>query len=116
VLDTVGPSVFQESIPVTAHFGRLVTLLDPGTFDLAEARMRNLLIGFELMLTPMLRDLHEARDQHVEILQQCAKWVDLRQLRVHISTPLPLKDAAEAHRLIEEGHVSGKVVLLTDQE
>ncbi|WP_020565269.1 zinc-dependent alcohol dehydrogenase family protein [Methylosarcina fibrata] len=116
VLDTVGPSVFQESIPVTAHFGRLVTLLDPGTFDLAEARMRNLLIGFELMLTPMLKDLHEARDRHVEILQQCAKWVDLRQLRVHISTPLPLKDAAEAHRLIEEGHVSGKVVLLTDQE
>lgn len=116
VLDTVGPSVFQESIPVTAHFGRLVTLLDPGTFDLAEARMRNLLIGFELMLTPMLKDLHEARDRHVEILQQCAKWVDLRQLRVHISTQLPLKDAAEAHRLIEEGHVSGKVVLLTDQE
>lgn len=116
VLDTVGPSVFQESIAATAHFGRLVTLLDPGTFDLAEARMRNLLIGFELMLTPMLRDLHEARDQHVEILQQCAKWVDLRQLRVHVSTQLSLKDAAEAHRLIEEGHVSGKVVLLSDQE
>jgi NADPH2:quinone reductase len=116
VLDTVGPSVFQESIAVTAHFGRLITLLDPGAFDLLEARMRNLLIGFELMLTPMLRDLNEARDRHVEILQQCAKWVDLRQLGVHISTQLPLEEAAEAHRLIEDGHVAGKIVLMTGQE
>ncbi|MFZ2406197.1 MAG: zinc-binding dehydrogenase, partial [Methylobacter sp.] len=56
VFDTVGAEVFKESIPATAHFGRLVTLLDPGELSLAEARMRNLLIGFELMLTPMLRD------------------------------------------------------------
>jgi NADPH2:quinone reductase len=116
VLDTVGSMVFQESVLVTAHFGRLVTLLDPGAFDLVEARMRNLLIGFELMLTPMLRDLTEARDKHVEILQQCAKWVDLRQLRVHISSQLALRDAAEAHRLIEDGHVTGKIVLLTEQD
>lgn len=116
VLDTVGSAVFEESIPVTAYFGRLVTLLDPGAFDRSEARMRNLLIGFELMLTPMLRDLNEARDGHVEILRQCAKWVDLRQLKVHISTPLALEEAAQAHRLIEEGHVTGKIVLLTDAE
>ena len=57
VFDTVGAAVFKESIAVTAHFGRLITLLDPGELNLGEARMRNLLIGFELMLTPMLRDL-----------------------------------------------------------
>ena len=48
---------------MTAHFGRLVTLLDPGELNLSEARMRNLLIGFELMLTPMLRDLPESKGQ-----------------------------------------------------
>lgn len=111
VFDTVGAEVFKESIAVTAHFGRLITLLDPGELNLSEARMRNLLIGFELMLTPMLRDLPEARDKHVEILNQCAEWADKGLLRVHVSKLLPLTEAAFAHQLIEEGHTLGKIVL-----
>ncbi|MGR8999210.1 MAG: zinc-dependent alcohol dehydrogenase family protein [Gammaproteobacteria bacterium] len=111
VFDTVGPAVFKESIAVTAHFGRLVTLLDPGELNLGEARMRNLLIGFELMLTPMLRDLPEARDKHVEILNQCAQWADNGLLKLHVSKQLSLSEAAVAHKLIEAGHTIGKVVL-----
>jgi NADPH2:quinone reductase len=112
VFDTVGAEVFKNSIAATAHFGRLVTLLDPGELSLAEARMRNLLIGFELMLTPMLRDLPEARDQHVKILQQCAQWVDKGLLKTHVGKQLPLAEAAKAHQLIEAGHSTGKVVLV----
>jgi len=112
VFDTVSPAVFKESINVTAHFGRLVTLLDPGELSLAEARMRNLLVGFELMLTPMLRDLPEARDKHVEILNQCAIYADQGLLKPHISQQLPLKEAAKAHRIIEERHTRGKIVLI----
>jgi NADPH2:quinone reductase len=111
VFDTVGPAVFKESIAVTAHFGRLVTLLDPGVLNLGEARMRNLLIGFELMLTPMLRDLPEARDKHVEILNQCAQWADKGLLKPHVSKQLSLSEAAVAHKLIEAGHTIGKIVL-----
>jgi NADPH2:quinone reductase len=111
VFDTVSPAVFKESIKATAHFGRLVTLLDPGEIDLAEARLRNLLIGFELMLTPMLRDLPEARDKHIEILNQCAVYADQGRLKTHISAVLALKDAAKAHELIEQRHTSGKIVL-----
>jgi NADPH2:quinone reductase len=111
VFDTVGAAVFKESIAVTAHFGRLVTLLDPGELNLSEARMRNLLIGFELMLTPMLRDLPEARDKQVEILNQCAQWADKGLLKPHVSRQLSLKEAAAAHKLIEAGHTSGKIVL-----
>ncbi len=111
VFDTVGATVFKESISVTAHFGRLVTLLDPGELNLSEARMRNLLIGFELMLTPMLRDLTEARDKHVEILKQCAKWADNGLLKPHVSKQLSLQEAVIAHQLIEAGHTSGKIVL-----
>lgn len=111
VFDTVGSDVFKESIAATAHFGRLVTLLDPGELNLAEARMRNLLIGFELMLTPMLRDLHEARDKHVEILKQCAQWLDEGLLKTHISEQLALAEAAKAHESIEAGHSTGKIVL-----
>ncbi len=111
VFDTVGSAVFKESIAVTAHFGRLITLLDPGQLNLSEARMRNLLIGFELMLTPMLRDLFEARDKHVEILNQCTHWIDKGLLKPYISRQFLLKDVAEAHNLIEAGHTSGKIVL-----
>lgn len=111
VFDTVGSAVFKESINATKHFGRLITLLGVSDSDLTEARMRNLLIGFELMLTPMLRDLDEARDKHVQILQQCALWIDEGLLRPHISHQFPLQQAAEAHSLIEAGHTSGKIVL-----
>lgn len=111
VFDTVGPEVFKNSIEATAHFGSLVTLLDPGTLNWSEARMRNLKIGFELMLTPMLRGLDSARDKHVDILKRCAEWMDSGQLRVSVGQRLPLEQAAEAHRLIEEGHAQGKIVL-----
>ncbi|MBS1214492.1 MAG: alcohol dehydrogenase, zinc-containing, partial [Proteobacteria bacterium] len=56
VLDTVGPEVFMKSLECTAHFGDIVTLLDLPETSVTEARMRNLRIGFELMLTPMLRN------------------------------------------------------------
>ncbi|MBU2572128.1 MAG: zinc-dependent alcohol dehydrogenase family protein [Gammaproteobacteria bacterium] len=111
VLDTVGPEVFKDSIEATAHFGSLVTLLDPGALNWSEARMRNLKIGFELMLTPMLRDLDAARDKHVEILNRCAEFIEFGNLRGVVGHCLSLNQAAEAHRLIGEGHTQGKIVL-----
>lgn len=111
VFDTVGADVFKASIPCTAHFGRIVTLLDASNLDLSEARMRNLLIGFELMLTPMLRDLDSERDKHVSLLKKCAEYIDTGKLKIHVSQILPLADAKTAHDLIESGHTMGKLVL-----
>ena len=111
VIDTVGPDVFAQSIAATAHFGRLVTLLDPGMVDFKEARARNLLIGFELMLTPMLRDLAAHRAHHLEILDHCARWIEQNRLQIAVNQVFPLQEAAKAHALIETGHVHGKLVL-----
>lgn len=111
VLDTVGGEVFTQSIQSIAYFGRIVTLLDPGKVDLSEARIRNVTIAFELMLTPMLRHLEIARDQHIDILQQCATLMDKGLLTIHIGQIMPLAEAQQAHRLIEQGHSVGKVVL-----
>jgi NADPH2:quinone reductase len=112
VLDTVGGETFRHSIHATAHYGDLVTLLDPGD-DVVwkEARNRNLRIGFELMLTPMLRNLPQARAHHVEILDHCARLCDEGRLKIHVSDILPLAEAARAHALIEKGHTMGKLVL-----
>ncbi len=111
VFDTVGADVFKESIACTAHFGRIVTLLDASNLDLNEARMRNLLIGFELMLTPMLRDLDFERDKQIALLKKCANYIDAGKLKIHVSHVLPLAEAKIAHDLIEVGHTIGKLVL-----
>ncbi|MBK1725044.1 zinc-dependent alcohol dehydrogenase family protein [Thiocystis violacea] len=114
-LDTVGPEVFRQTIPAMAHYGDLVTILDPGSnLDLKEARVRNLRISLELMLTPMLRDLPRARVQQGEILRRCGNLIDRGDLRIHVSETFPLSRAADAHRLIEQGHVTGKLALTLD--
>lgn len=113
VLDTVGGETFRHSIDATAHYGDLVTLLEPEDDVIwKEARTRNLRIGFELMLTPMLRDLPQARAHQVEILEQCGRLFDEGQLRVHVAETLPLAEAARGHALVEEGHTLGKLVLV----
>lgn len=111
VFDTVGKDVFRLSIPCTAHFGRIVTILDASNLDLSEARMRNLLIGFELMLTPMLRDLDDARDKQIALLKKCADYIEAGKLKIHVSEVLPLSQVRQAHNLIEAGHTMGKLVL-----
>lgn len=111
-LDTVGPEVFRRTIPAMAHYGDLVTILDPGAdLDLKEARNRNLRIGLELMLTPLLFNLPRARAHQGEILRRCAKMIDRGDLKIHVSRTFPLASAQEAHKLIEEGHVTGKLAL-----
>ncbi len=113
-LDTVGPDVFAATIPAMAHYGDLVTILQPGPdLDWKEARTRNLRIGFELMLTPMLRDLPGEREAQGQILRRCADWIDDGKLRIEVAETFPLAHAADAHRRIEEGHTRGKLVLET---
>jgi len=111
VFDTVGRDIFLSSIMMTAHFGTLVSILDPGAFDFQEARMRNLSIAFELMLTPMLRNLPEARDEHSAILQRCAQHIEAAELVVEVSKVFSLAQGAAAHAHMEAGHTQGKLVL-----
>jgi NADPH:quinone reductase len=112
VFDTVGPEVFRQSIQATAHYGDLVTLLDPGPeMDWKEARNRNLRVSFTLMLTPMLRDLPQAKADQVAILSNCAAFIDSGSIKISLSKSLPLSQAVEAHRMIEQGHTQGKIVL-----
>jgi NADPH2:quinone reductase len=111
VLDTVGGVTFTKSVMITRYFGRLITLLEPEPQNLHEARMKNLLIGFELMLTPMLKNLEYERDKQIEILKQCTQWVEQGLIKVHISQVFAMEQVVLAHDAIEQGHTQGKVVL-----
>lgn len=112
-LDAVGGETFARSVRAVTHYGDLVTLLEPPE-DMAwrEARLRNLRIGFDLMLTPLLGGLPGARAHHGEILDQCAALIEADRLSVHVCARYLLEDAALAHAELQVGHTRGKRVLL----
>lgn len=111
-LDTVGGTTFANTFDAMRCYGDVVTLLQPeASVDWKVARNKNLRISFELMLTPMFKDLHAARLRQTEILEQGARLFDAGQLRVAVSEIMPLREAARAHQLIEAGGVTGKMVL-----
>lgn len=113
VLDTVGGDTFLRSFEAARIGGKVVTLLSTplSLADTQLARLRNLSICYEMMLTPQVIKQHDERIRQRKILEQGAKLVEAGKLGVLVSYALPLKDAAEAHRLIEKGSVLGKIIL-----
>lgn len=111
-LDAVGGHCFGEAIAATTYAGDVVTLHEPpADAPWKEARRRNLRVSFDLMLTPMLSPLPEARARQIVILRHGLDWVAEGRLRVEIAAVLPLEQAGEAHRRVGGGHTRGKLVL-----
>ncbi|MFZ0255702.1 MAG: zinc-binding dehydrogenase [Gammaproteobacteria bacterium] len=114
-LDTVGGATFQQTFAAVRCYGDVVTLLQPGNdVDWTVARQRNLRIGFELMLLPLLIDIPDAQQHQGEILRQCAELIDARKLNIHVAEVFPLAEAAKAHEFLERAAPMGKVVLSID--
>jgi NADPH:quinone reductase len=113
VVDAVGGETFCKSFAATRLYGRVVTLLSTAC-NIAHtniARLRNLSIGYVQITAPLYFGLHLARIAQTRILEQGAKLFEQGILKIHIGRSLPLEDAAEAHRLIEAGHTTGKITL-----
>ena len=113
VFDTVGDETFLRSLNAARIGGKVVSLLATplAAADVQLARLRNLSLCYDLMLTPQLMNLHEERVRQRKILEQGAQLVEAGRLGVLVSHKLPLENAAEAHRLIEAGGMTGKIVL-----
>jgi NADPH2:quinone reductase len=113
VLDTVGDETYLRSLNAARVGGKLVSILATplAATDVQLARMRNLSLCFDLMLTPQLLKLHDERVRQRKILEQGARLVEAGKLGVLVSHRLPLEQAAEAHRMIEAGGMIGKIVL-----
>jgi len=111
--DTVGGAAFCQLIPAVKVYGDLVSILQfPPEADFKTARIRNLRLTQELMLTPMLLDLPAALAHQADILRRCAAWIDEGRLRVVVSETMPLAEAARAHERIEAGGMTGKLALM----
>ena len=113
VFDTVGGETFLRSMNAARIGGKIVTLLSTplSLTDTQLARLRNLSLCYELMLTPQVMKLHDERIRQRKILEQCAQLIEAGKLGVLVSHALPLAEAQQAHRLIEQGGVMGKIIL-----
>ena len=115
-VDLVGGKSFFRTFSAVRFYGRVVTLLgpDPKSADWTEARMRNLSVSFYLMFVPMYYGLDTHIERQAGVLSSCAGLLDGKKIRVHVGRTFPLREAADAHRLLEKGDTSGKIVLVMD--
>jgi NADPH:quinone reductase-like Zn-dependent oxidoreductase len=98
VLDTVGGETQQRSWAVLKPGGILLSIVQPPSQETA--------------------DSHGVRQQFVggggpvgELLAKFAGMVDAGQLKVTVSTALPLSEIRNAHSVVEGRHVRGKLAL-----
>ncbi|MDQ6990978.1 MAG: zinc-dependent alcohol dehydrogenase family protein [Mariprofundaceae bacterium] len=112
LFDTVNSNNINDLIPAMKHYAHYVSLLQlSDDVDYKALRLKNISLSQELMLTPMIFDLNEHAQRQASILEQCGQFIDEGQLKLHVSKILPLEDVAQAHDLIEHGHIQGKIVL-----
>ena len=93
---------------------------DTGTRSLDVLRPHGLVVNVPTGSWPTMAEEAEARgiratgysvSPDARTLSVITRLIDDGSVRVHVERELPLADGAEAHRLIEDGHVRGKVVL-----
>ena len=113
VLDFVGRETFTRSFALVAPYGTLVNAVvadwPRGNNLLAE--YHNLSIKFVNIGWPQVTGDHAGRVRQTRILREVSALVDRGQLRVHLDRTFRLEDASEAHRALEAGEVTGRVVV-----
>jgi NADPH2:quinone reductase len=110
VFDTVGGETFDRSLDCVAVDGRLITCVGSTSEKIASKLFRiNATLYFEFMGAPGLYGVR--RERQGEILRSAAVLADQGLLKPHVSRVLSLEEVPQGHRLIEAGHVTGKIVV-----
>jgi NADPH:quinone reductase-like Zn-dependent oxidoreductase len=100
VLDLVGGEVPVRSLDVLKPEGRLVCVPSSAAADAVAAAAERDMRATGMLVEP---DAHG--------LEELARLVDDRRLRVLVAETFPLERASHAHRAGEFGHTTGKLVL-----
>jgi len=110
VFDAVGGQTFDRSLDCLAVNGRLITVVGTSSPDITRKLFRkNATLYVEFMGAPTVYGLH--LESQGEILRAVAKLVDEGRLQPHVSRVFALEELAEAHQLMESGHVTGKIAV-----
>ena len=113
VHDTVGGETFNASFALVRPYGDLVSNVetDWAGGSVSAFQTRSLRVSFTWTPGAQVFGWPEQRVRQREILQQAAPYFDSGQLRVQVGATFPLERAADAHRALEAGQVTGKAVL-----
>lgn len=114
VFDTVGSENIATSFAATKLNGHVATTVSLCELDLTLAHVRGLSLHVIYMLLPMIHG--SGRERHGEILHEVAKLADDGKLKPIVDGTYPLAQAADAHRRLESGEATGKVVVTTRDE
>jgi NADPH:quinone reductase len=105
VLDTIGEDVLTHAFEVVRHGGIVVSLPgQKGVGALGEQLAPRYGVTFSFLL------VHPSGEQMAAMVP----LFETGQLKTHLEAVFPLQDVAQAHKLIEGGHVRGKVVLTVE--
>ncbi len=111
VFDTVGGDNFANSFEAAKLNGTVAAIT--GLQKTGPIFLKGLTLHAVLMLIPLLHGV--GRKRHGEILANVAKLVDEGKLRPLIDArTFGFSEAGEAHRRLESGEATGKVVLVND--
>ncbi|OZF01903.1 zinc-binding alcohol dehydrogenase family protein [Rhodococcus sp. 15-2388-1-1a] len=94
-------------------FGQIVAIDDPETLDVLPLKTKAISWHWEFMFARPMHDTPDLIRQH-ELLTRVAELVDAGSVRTTATTvlsPIDAEQLREAHRLVEAGHVRGKVVV-----
>jgi NADPH:quinone reductase-like Zn-dependent oxidoreductase len=97
VFDTIGGETQAKSIKVMKHGAILVSTVG--------------IQGKEALNAKGIHGVQYMAQSIPEQLRLLAHLIDTRKIRPVIARIMPLKEAPEAHRISEEGHTRGKIVL-----
>jgi NADPH:quinone reductase len=113
VYDSVGADTFERSMACLRRRGMLV-LYGQASGPVAPVDPRRLVDGGSLYLTrPGIPDYMADREELLWRTGDLFAWLRDGRLRVRIDRSWPLHDAAAAHRYMENGRTTGKVLLMT---
>jgi NADPH2:quinone reductase len=110
VYDSVGKTTFDKSLNCVARRG-LLALFGQSSGAVPPFDPLRLAKNGIYITRPTLGHYIADRQELLWRAGEVFAWIRGGKLRVHIDRELPLRDAAEAHRLLEERKTIGKVLL-----
>jgi len=112
VYDSVGATTFEKSLECLRPRGYLALFGQSSgpvpTFDLGKLAT----MGSLFVTRPTLLHYMSDRSELLGRANELFYWIASGKLKLRIESTLPMKDAAEAHRLLEGRKTTGKVVLV----
>ncbi len=113
-LDCVGGEALIECFHAIGINGRVVSIVHTKTDQVHELLFRkNATLHLEFMGVPPIYGIN--MESHGEILTTAAELADAGKLKPHVAKTITLEQIPDAHRELEDRHVTGKIVCVVGE-